>query len=249
MSLRLDPTQMAIRDAAGNLVASADVGMIPLVQEVSLTNVDVAFPDVSKSVGYQDSFTLYDSSANPDKYEAWCYTFLQIDKAAQSGSINLAAITAGLAPNVLLANVKCSRTVDPNESAFGPCIKAVIENTWLPIRSGVRLEYNSWLRRIIWFDVAGGFLRLNWKQSTKAYYPAAAKQVISTSDRGRLKVPPGYEVDHKRTVATYDQLTPTIQGFKKRHQSNGWDLCSTTPPNVSFASTWRFSINAWLCQY
>jgi hypothetical protein len=249
MSIELSPDKFEIRDdATDGLVVNHATKLIPIVQKASATNIDLVFPDVSKGTasimrtGTDDDYT----PARGYRSYAWG---LRIDAGIQQGSINLAAIGAGLAPNFLLGNVRAFRSVNPREDVFGPFVKSFLENTWVPAKGG-RLESTAWCRRIFWFDIAGGFVRLNWKQSTAAYSPNALDpNIVFFPDNLRtLRRPPAYQIGSSyRTNSGSGPLDPPVN-----HPPSELDppLWSSGPlGSFSFGSTWRFSnINIWLGQ-
>ena len=243
MSLRLNTSTLEITDPAGGLVVDKNTALIPAVQKVSLTNVDVTFPNPSLSV-YENMHFGAQSDPDPDG-RAWrAYAWgLQVSAGIQSGTINLAAITAGLTPNLILANIKLSRTAIPNESIWGAFTKSILENTWMPVRSGGPLEYTAWLRRIFWFDIAGGYFRLNWKQSTRAYSPNTLSTSVFWPDfYTDLQVPPAYQIGSSYRQSPADEFFPpsTLPTPSVNSGPAG---------TINFGSTWRFlNINAWLCQ-
>lgn len=249
MSIELSPTKFEIRDDADDgLVMDHATKLIPIVQKVELTNIDVAFPDVSKSTDVIMSTGTTGGTPNRG-WRAYAWG-LQIDAGIQQGSINLVAITPGLVPNFILGNIRCARTVDPREDVFGPFVKSILENTWLTMRSGARLEFNAWMRRIVWFDISGGYLRLNWKQSTGAYDPNQLDPnwAWSHPDRYiRLSVPPAYQIGGYYYENPGGVLDPPINFPPNPLGVPDW---SAGPKGAfSFASTWRFTnINLWLGQ-
>lgn len=249
MSIELSPTKFEIRDDdTDGLILDHATKLIPMVQEVNLTNVDVVYPDVSKSThAIMNTGTTGGSPNRGWRAYSWG---LQIDAAVQQGSINLVAIAAGLAPNFILGNIRFSRIVDPREDVFGPFIKSPLENTWMPFRSGGRLEYNAWMRRIVWFDIAGGFLRLNWKQSTALYSPNQLDPNWAWSHPERylrLSRPPAYQIGSKYYTNPGGTFDPPISFPPTATASPHWSTGALG--NFSFASTWRFSnINIWLMQ-
>lgn len=242
MSLELSPTKFEIRDdATGDLVLDHATKLIPMVQEVTLTNVDLAFPDVSKGVTGFNNSGVKDGDTKAWRAQCWG---LRINEGIQEGAINLAAITPGLAPNLMLGNIRAFRLVNPRENVFGPVTKSMSENKWLPAAGG-RLEYSAWCRRIFWFSIGGGFLRLNWKQSTAFYSPNDLDPNWAWSHPERylrLSAPPAYQLG---------------SSFRELPLSTIFPPAALADPSVdagpggalSFASTWRFSnINIWLMQ-
>jgi len=248
VSIELSPTKFEIRDDADDgLVMDHATKLIPIVQKVELTNIDVAFPDVSKSTDtIMNTGTTGGSPNRGWRAYAWG---LQIDAGIQQGSINLAAITAGLSPNFILGNIRCARTVNPREDVFGPFVKSILENTWLTMRSGARLEFNAWTRRIVWFDIAGGFVRLNWKQSTGLYDPNELDpNIVFFPDLyTTLRRPPAYQIAGYYYTNPGGVTDPPINFPPRELAAPHW---SAGPLGAfSFASTWRFTnINLWLGQ-
>lgn len=251
MSSEFSATKLEVRDDAGNLIVDHATKLIPVVQKLTLTNIDVAFPDVSKGTGSvngsggRTGTRVINGTNRGYRIYAWG---LIINEGIQQGSINLASITPGVSPNLVLGNIRCSRIVNPREDIFGPIIKSVLENTWLPIRSGARLEYGAWLRRIVWFDIAAGFVRLNWKQSTSGYAPIANDPniVFFPDVYESIERPPGYKLGSRYYWNNGGITDPPINFPPDPMPSNQWPQ---PPGAITFASTWRFSnINLWLMQ-
>jgi hypothetical protein len=252
VSIELSPTKFEIRDdATDGLVMNHATKLIPIVQKVELSNVDVAFPDVSFSTyGIMNTQTKGASDApptgTPPESKAWrAYAWgLRIDAGVQQGSINLVAITPGLAPNSILGNIRVVRTIAGRDDVFGPFFKRVLENTWQPIRSGACLEFCAWMRRIIWFDIADGYLRLNWKQSTMGYNPNQLdpNEVFWNRKWITLSVPPAYQIgSYYRESTDGSVFAPPVQPAPSPH--------SGPKGTIRFNSTWRFTnINLWLGQ-
>lgn len=248
MSFELSASKLEVRDNATNaLVLNHVTKLIPIVQKVTLTNIDVVFPDVSKAT--QAIMNTGTTGGTPNRgWRAYSWG-LRIDAGIQQGSINLATITPGTSPNLILGNIRTFRLVNPREDVFGPFIKSILENTWLPVRSGARLEYSAWCRRIVWFDIAGGFLRLNWKQSTRSYSPNQLDPNIVFFPDLYLKLqrPPAYQIGSKYYTNPGGITDPPINFPPTPTAAPSW----TAGPlgNFSFGSTWRFSnINLWLGQ-
>lgn len=246
MSIELSPTKFEIRDdATDGLVMDHATKLIPVVQKVELVNVDVAFPDVSISTNSIMNTQTKGASDAPSGFAWRAYAWgLRIDAGVQQGSINLVAITPGLVPNFILGNIRLVRIVHPRDDVFGPFFKSVLENTWMPFRSGGRLEHCAWMRRIVWFDISGGYLRLNWKQSTLAYSPNQLdpNQVFWSSIWTTLSVPPAYQIGSNYRESTDGSVfAPGTLTAPSPH--------SGPKGTINFNSTWRFTnINLWLGQ-
>ncbi|MGN6490200.1 MAG: hypothetical protein ACTHLT_20570 [Devosia sp.] len=256
MSLELAPDKYEIRDdATGGLILDHATRLAPVVQKLSLTNVDVAFPDVSKATHSIMNFGRKGFSSESPNGRSWrAYAWgLRIDAGVQSGSINLAAVGAGLSPNFILAKFRCFRSVNARDDVFGPFIKSMLENTWITGRAG-RLEYNAWCRRIFWIDVEGGFVRLNWKQSSRTYNPNQLDPdwAWSWPERyTRLDVPPAYQIGSSYEEAPLnDSSTPGFPGGTTPPFEKAAPAWSAGPKGAfSFASTWRFTnLDIWLGQ-
>lgn len=247
MSLELSPDRFEVRDdATGGLILDHATRLLPIVQKVAVTDIDVAFPDVSKGTAGVMSTGTTTVSGSTRGWRAYAYG-LRINAGIQAGSINLAAIEAGLTPNFILGRFKCYRSVNPREDIFGPVIKSVPENKLISGRAG-RLEFGAWLRRIFWIDIGDGYVRLNWKQSTRAYSPNHLDpNNVFFPDRYRtLERPPAYQLG-----SYYDYnhagITDPPANFPPREiPESSWPQ---PPASVTFASTWRFSnIDLWLGQ-
>lgn len=248
MSIELAADKFEIRDdATDGLVLNHATKLIPVVQEVNLANIDVAFPDVSKGVYVNmNTGTKGTSTSSPNDRSWRSYAWgLRINGGKQEGAINLVPIASGLAPNLIMGNVRLSRIANPREDVFGPFLKSPLENTWMPFRSGARLESNAWMRRIVWFDISGGFLRLNWKQSTRFYSPNGLDPNWASSwpqRYTRLSVPPAYQIGSSYQESPSDTIFPPPQ-------LPAPDVNSGPGGVISFASTWRFTnINIQLMQ-
>lgn len=256
MSLELTASKIEVLDEDGGLILDHNTRLIPAVQKVALTNIDVAFPDVSKGVSsIMNTGTKGTSSQSPSNRSWRSYAWgLTITAGVQQGAIDLATITSGLAPTLLLGNVRAFRSVNPRENVFGPFTKSLLENVDQPMRSGARLEFTAWCRRIVWFDIAGGKLRLNWKQSTRAYDPNQLDPEVASSWPTRwrqLDAPPAYQIGSSYEEAPAESGTlPGSPGGVFPPNTKPTPAVNSGPGGaISFASTWRFSkINIWLCQ-
>lgn len=233
MSLELSPEKFEITsDVDGRMVLDHTTKLIPVVQKVSKSDVDLAFPNPPLGV------TIFNRA---DGLWRICVWGLQSNGGVQSGFVNLGAINPGIAPNLILANVKVQRVVNPKQNIWGSFIKAVPENVWMPVRRGMRLEYTSWLRRIAWLSIEAGQLRLNWKQSSKYWAPSyldpnwnwAFPQAYMY-----LKVPPSYQISNFDREG--NSRTPDYPGTPSIHAGPAG--------TIGFESTWRFQINAQLLQ-
>lgn len=246
MSLEISPTTFEIRSSVdGSLILNQDAKLIPSVAKITASNVNVAFPNLSKTIATIRREGFYNTSSQSPNNRSWkSYAWgMNIARATQSGQVVLGTAPAGTAPNFILARMTCVRTANPNESIWGPFVKGVPEGVWMPVRSGVRLEYNAFMRRIAWLEIQGRNLVLRWKQSTLAYFPnyLDSAEIRWPRLNYTLKVPPSYQL-----------------GFSYRESGSGdffppSDIPPTAAVNnalaaVNFASTWRFNVVAEMCQ-
>lgn len=248
MSLELSADKLEIRDDATNgLVLNHATKLLPVVQKVSLTNVDLAFPDFSK--GTAAVINTGTTTSSPTRGQRYYAFGLMINAGRQAGAINLAPITPGLNPNFILGRFQCYRSVNPREDIFGPFIKSILENQLISGRAG-RLEFSAWARRIFWIDIAGGYVRLNWVQSARNYSPNSLDPNWASQHPQRylnLRRPPAYGLGSRTDTNPGGPFDPPIASPPAAISPS---LYPAVPASISFASTWRFSkIDLWLGQY
>ncbi len=234
MSLEISPTLFEIKsDVDGRKVLDHQTKLIPVAHSVAGGPVDVAFPNPQKG-----TFQLVNSGPGWST-QVWALTVIgpgTVNGDAQEGSVLLDTLPAGVSPNLMIANLMTARVSNPDETKLGPFFKAVPESVWMPIRSGLRLEYNAFIRRIVWLSIESGQLLLRWKQSVSNYLAATHdpnKSGWFPDYELSLKTPPGYKLGEN-----YNQNSSS---FVPRPQS-----VVDAMNAVNFASTWRFYYNVQL---
>lgn len=235
--LTLKPSGIEIIDD-GSIVFDNERPLIAVIDEISIDNETLTFPDPPDDYRYMQSEGAgIPAPGEPIHYGISCVTLASIKPREWTTTIELATLpVSGL--DVSVGAVRLQRTSDPDNVGIysaGAVTKLVPENQWLNANGTIILEGWGNIRRAVTFAVQGDKL-VAILQDSIGYYDVEAHCRIYKSGEGYVDHDDESSTDDEFPVRIIDSdsYTSTNSGNRNnRREGRSQQLCST-----SFAWAW-----------